>query len=71
MTAADDGFVVVVLGLLFVAAGEEALVAAGEVAGLGVGEAVFSVVTETLGSDEEVSGFSETVDSGAGVEVSS
>jgi hypothetical protein len=75
MTAADEAFVAGVgLGLLLVAAGEEAFVAVGELSGFGVGEAVFSVVTDTLGSSED-SDFSGGVisgeDSGAGVEVSS
>jgi hypothetical protein len=61
------------LGALLVAAGDEAFVAAGELSVLAAGEAVFSVVTETLGSCVVVSVFSETVASGeaAGVEVSS
>jgi hypothetical protein len=66
ITAAGDAFVLgVALGLGFVAAGEEDLVGEAEASDLGAGDAVFSVVTETLGSDGLVSGFSEAVASGA------
>ncbi len=58
--------------LLF-AEGDDFFVAAGEVLRLGAGEAVFSVVTDTLGS--VVSVFSGVVasgdDAGAGLDVSS
>jgi hypothetical protein len=55
MTATDEAVAAGVgLGLLFVAAGEEAFVAAGELSGFGVGEAVFSVVTDTLGSNDSL-----------------
>src|SRR5687767_7131775 len=63
----------VALGLLLAAGGDESLVAAGELAGFGLGEASFSVLIDTLGSADSV--FSETVisgdTSGAGVAVSS
>jgi hypothetical protein len=56
ITAAGEDFVVgVALGLVLVAAGEEDLLGVEEGAGLGV-EALFSVVTETLGSEAVVSG---------------
>lgn len=76
MTAAGDALVFgLALGAVFVAAGDEALLAAGELSDLGAGEAVFSVVTETLVSDGVVSAFSEAVASGdvvgAGLDVSS
>ena len=73
ITAADAGLV---LGLVFVvAAGEVVLVGDGEVSGFGVGDAVFSVVTDTLGSDVLVSALSGTAvsgdEAGEGLEVSS
>jgi hypothetical protein len=56
MTAAGDGeFVEVSAGLLF-GAGEEDLVASGELFAVGDGEADFSVVTDTLGSEAVASG---------------
>jgi hypothetical protein len=56
ITAAGDDFVVgVALGLVLEAAGVDDLLGVGEVAGLGV-EALFSVVTETLGSEVVASG---------------
>lgn len=56
MTAAGDGdFVDVSVGLLF-GAGEEDLVASGELLAVGDGEADFSVVTDTLGSEAVASG---------------
>jgi hypothetical protein len=65
MTAAGDELVLgVALGLDLVAAGEEDLLGEAEDCGLGLGEAVFSVVTETVGSDLVVSG---VVTSGGGV----
>src|SRR4051812_4065136 len=51
------------LGLDFAAAGEEDLVGEAEGLGFGVGEAVFSVVTDTVGSDGVVSGSGEEVTS--------
>jgi hypothetical protein len=60
ITAAGDELVLgVALGLLLVAAGEEDLVGEAEASDFGAGDAVFSVVTETLGSC-----FSEAVASG-------
>jgi hypothetical protein len=53
----------VALGLLLAAAGEEDLLGEAEAWVLGAGDAVFSVVTDTLGS-ELVSAFSEAVASG-------
>ena len=67
ITAAGDVLVLgVALGLLLVAAGEEDLLGEGVASDLGAGEAVFSVVTDTLGS-ELVSGFSEAVAAGDGL----
>jgi hypothetical protein len=53
------------VGLLF-GSGEDDLVAAGELEGLGLGAGVadFSVVTDTLGSEEEGSVFREADASG-------
>ena len=59
MTAAGDELVlgaVLALGLDFGAAGEEDLLGEGEAFGFGEGDAVFSVVIDTEGSDELVSG---------------
>jgi hypothetical protein len=57
MTAAGEELVLgVALGLDLVAAGEEDLLGDAEDCGFGLGEAVFSVVTETDGSDLVVSG---------------
>ena len=56
----------VALGVVLVAAGEEDLLGEAEASVLGAGEAVFSVVTDTVGS-ELVSGFSEAVASGDGL----
>jgi hypothetical protein len=53
----------VALGLVLAAAGDEDLLGEAEASVLGAGDAVFSVVTDTLGS-ELVSGFSEAVASG-------
>jgi hypothetical protein len=56
ITAAGDELGLgVALGLLLVAAGDEDLLGEGEVPDLGAGE-VFSVVTETLGSEAVASG---------------
>lgn len=52
ITAAGDELAAgAALGLLFVASGDEDLLGEGEVCGFGVGDEVFSVVTETLGSE--------------------
>jgi hypothetical protein len=70
MTAAEVELALgVALGVVFAAAGDEDLLGEGEAAALGVGETVFSVVTETLGSLD----FWEAVASGeaAGEAVSS
>jgi hypothetical protein len=68
ITAADDAFVAgVALGLLLLAAGDEVLVGDGELSDFGAGEAFFSVVTETLGSEAVASGEA----AGAGLDVSS
>jgi len=57
ITAAGDELALgVALGLLFVAAGEEDLLGEAEASDFGAGDAVFSVVTETLGSDAVASG---------------
>jgi len=62
MSADATGLVLgVSLGLLF-AAGDEDFVGEGEAFGFGVGETVFAVVTDTLGSDELV--LAEAVNSG-------
>jgi hypothetical protein len=56
ITAAGDALVDgASLALLF-AAGEDDLVGDGEAEGFGVGDSVFSVVTETLGSEVVASG---------------
>jgi hypothetical protein len=60
MTAAEVG---AVLALLF-SAGDDFGEADGEALGFGDGEAVFSVVTETLVSEGDAVGFSDTVASG-------
>jgi hypothetical protein len=59
MTAAGDELVLgaaLALGLDFGAAGEEDLLGEGEAFGFGEGDVVFSVVIDTEGSDELVSG---------------
>jgi hypothetical protein len=72
MRAAGEAFVAGVgLGLVLVAAGEEARVAAGELSGFGVGEAVFSVVTDTLGLEDSLFWGGVVSGDGSGVEVSS
>ena len=68
ITAEGDELVLgVALGLLFVAAGEEDLLGDGELSDFGVGETVFSVVTETLVSGAVASGDA----AGDGLDVSS
>ncbi len=60
MTVAGEELLLgVVLGLVLAAAGEEDLAGEGETSDFGAGDAVFSVVTDTLGSC-----FSEAVASG-------
>ena len=57
ITAAGEELLLgVALGLDFVAAGEEDLLGEAVVSGFGDGEAVFSVVTDTVGSEGVVSG---------------
>ena len=57
ITAAGDELVLgVALGLLFVVAGEEDMLGEAGASDFGAGDAVFSVVTETLGSDAVASG---------------
>src|SRR5437588_163056 len=69
MTAADVSFDGVGLALVF-SAGDDFGEAEGEALGLGEGEAVFSVVTETLVSDGDAVGFSDAVASGEGLDSS-
>jgi hypothetical protein len=69
MTAVEVSFDGVGLALLF-SAGDDFDEADGEALGFGEGEAVFSVVTETLGSAGDVAGFSDAVASGAGLDSS-
>jgi len=63
MTAVEDSFDGVVLALLF-SAGDDFAAGDGEALGFGEGEAVFSVVTETLVSEGDAAGFSDAVASG-------
>src|SRR5437763_12769011 len=63
MTAAEVSFDGVGLALLF-SAGDDFGEADGEALGFGEGEAVFSVVTETLVSEGDAVGFSDAVASG-------
>jgi hypothetical protein len=64
ITAAGDELLLgLAVGLDFAAAGEEDLVGEAEALGFGDGEADFSVVTETVGSEGLVSGFGEEVTS--------